>query len=155
MSFEFFDAIFQQPDICADLDDLDVEAITYLATAVRTGETWVAEVHGLPDNVSVRAEARTWQELEEDLVTRVPRELKAGPGTVIVSVEPADREATGAVHALARARQERAVAEQAERDTARNAARVLVSQGWSVEDAGIALRLPAARVEEIVTPAEV
>lgn len=155
MSFEFFDAIFQQPDIPADLDDLDIEAVTYPATAVRRGETWVGEVHDLPHGLSVRAEGHTWQELEEDLVTRVPRELKAGPGTVIVSLKPADRDAADAIHALARARQDRAVAEQAERDAARTAARVLASRGWGVEDTGIALRLPAARVKEIVTPAEI
>lgn len=153
MSFEFFDTIFHQPDISVDLDDLDFEAVTYPATAVRAGETWVAEVHDLPDGLSVRAEKSTWQELEEDLVTRVPRELKAGPGTVIVSVKPADQQAAAAINALARARQDRAIAEQAERDAARNAARVLASQGWDVEDTGIALRLPAARVEEIVARA--
>ena len=153
MSFEFFDAIFQQPDICVDLDDPAVEAITYPATAVRAGDTWTAEAHDLPGGLSVSAEGSTWREVEGNLGTRVVKELGAGPGTVIVSLRPADRDATAAIHALAHARHNRAVAEQAERDAARNAARVLASQGWNVEDSGTALRLPTARVEKILTPA--
>src|SRR4051794_40297396 len=122
MSFEFFDTIFQQPDVCPDPDGTNVKATTYPATAVRSGGTWTAEVHGLPRGLSVRAEARTWHGVEEELGARVVKELEAGPGTVIVSVKPADQEAAAAVLALARARQDRAIAEQGERDATRNAA---------------------------------
>ncbi|WNI14097.1 hypothetical protein [Actinacidiphila sp. ITFR-21] len=153
MAFESFDMIFHQPDICLDLDDSAVEATTYPATADRTGETWTVDVHSLPDGLSVRAEGSTWREVEEAVVTRVPRELKAGPGTVIVSVKPADPEAAAAVGALTRARLDRAYAEQAERDAARAAVRVLAAQGWSAEDAGTVLRLPTARIDKLLAAA--
>ncbi|WP_282699219.1 hypothetical protein [Streptantibioticus silvisoli] len=93
--------------------------------------------------------------MEEALVARVPRDLKAAPGTVIVSVEPADQNAVTAIRALTQARLNRALAEQAERDAARAAVRLLASQGWDAEDIGTVLRLPTARVENVLAPAEV
>ncbi|MDI5965617.1 hypothetical protein [Streptantibioticus silvisoli] len=155
MAFEFFDMVFQQPDIDPNLDDLPLEAVTYPATARRDAEVWTAEVHGLPDGLSAHAEAATWHEMEEALVARVPRDLKAAPGTVIVSVEPADQNAVTAIRALTQARLNRALAEQAERDAARAAVRLLASQGWDAEDIGTVLRLPTARVENVLAPAEV
>lgn len=152
MAFESFDMIFDQPDICVDPDDDSaVEATTYPATATRTGETWTVDIHDLPGGLTVRVEGRTWREAEEAVVVRVPKELGAGPGAVIVSVKPADPEAAAAVRALTRARLDRAYAEQAERDAARTAARVLASQGWNAVDSGTALRLPAARIDKLLT----
>lgn len=155
MSFEPFDSIFQQPDIDPGLDDLHIETTTYPATALRTGGSWTAEAHDLPGGLSVRAEGKTWHEMEEELVTRVPKELGAATGTVIVSVEPADRDAATAILTLTQARLARALAEQAERDAARKAASLLAAQGWGAEDIGTVLRLPTARVKDILAPAEV
>ncbi|MFD9869094.1 hypothetical protein ACFXI8_26600 [Streptomyces niveus] len=155
MPFDSFDSIFQQPDIDPGLDDLHTETTTYPATAVRSGGSWTAEVHDLPGGLTVRAKGKTWHEMEEDLVARVPKELGAATGTVIVSVEPADRDAATAILTLTQARLARALAEQAERDAARNAARLLAAQGWDAEDTGTVLRLPTARVKDILAPDEV
>lgn len=151
MAFEFFDSIFEQPDICEDSDDGDVVTLTtYSAFATRTGNTWSAEVSDLPDGLAARVEGQTWSEVELELMDRVPRMLGAD-GTVNVVLRPADQEATDALRALSGARQDRAVAEQAERDAARNAVRILAGKGWNAEDIGTAVRLPSARVTKIVT----
>lgn len=149
MAFEFFDSIFQQPEICEDPDAGDaVMLTTYVALATRTGNAWSAEVRGLPDGLTARAEGATWREVERGLMDRVPRMLGA-EGSVNVVLRPAEQQATDALRALSGARQDRAIAEQAERDAARNAARILAGTGWNAEDIGTALRLPTERVVRI------
>lgn len=148
-----FDAIFEQPEIIADLDDLTFEVTTYPATATRTGSTWTVSVHDLPGGHSVSAEGTTWLEAEYAVQDRVPARLGVDRASVVVSVKPADPQAHAALHALTAARIARAKAEQAERDAARHAARLLTAQGWSPQDAGMALRLPAERVLRLVASA--
>lgn len=148
-----FDAIFEQPEIIADLDDLPLEVTTYPATATRTNSTWTVTARDLPGGHVVQAEGGTWFEGECKIHECVSERLGADPATVVVSVKPAEPEAKGALHALAGARIARAKAEQAERDAARHAARLLIDQGWSVQDAGQALRLPAARISRLTADA--
>jgi hypothetical protein len=151
MAYGHFDAIFHQPDICEGPDDGDViMTTTYSAVAARTGDTWSAEVRDLPDGLAVRVEGRTWRGVERELVERVPQVLGAAEGTVNVVLRTADQDVTDALRALSGARQDRAAAEQTERDAARTAARLLAGRGWTAEDIGTAVRLPTARVREIV-----
>jgi len=142
-----FDAIFSHPDIIADLDDLTFEVTTYPATATRTGSTWTVTAHDLPDGHTVQTEGGTWLEGEDKIHECVAEHLGVDPTTIVVSVKPAEPEAKAALYALTDARIANAKAEQAERDAVRHAARLLIGQGWSVQDTAAALRLPAAIVE--------
>lgn len=144
-----FDAIFDQPEIITNLDDLTLDVVTYPATATRTGETWTATAHDLPNGQTVQAEGSSWLDAEYKIHERVTEQLGVDPTTIVVSVKPANPEANAALYALTGARIARAKAEQAERDAARHAARLLVNQGWTPQDAGEALRYPAARIEQI------
>ncbi len=146
-----FDAIFDEPDICAP-DDSAVLIPTYLATAARAGETWIAETRNLPDSLSVRVEGSKWDEVEGAILERVRHALGADPGTLMVNLSPADPEAADALETITEARINRAYAEQAERDAVRLAARLLISQGWTTEDAATALRMPTTRMPELLKP---
>lgn len=148
-----FDAIFEQPEIIADLDDLTFDVTTYLATATCKDSIWVVSVHDLPDGQAVRAKGSTFREAEDKIQELVPESLGVDRDTVVVSVEPADLEAKAALRALTGARIARAKAEQAERDAARHAARLLAEQHWAPEDIGTALRLPKSRVSDLVASA--
>jgi len=148
-----FDAIFDQPDIVVDVNDLTFDVVTYPATAVRTGSTWTVSAHDLPGGQVVQAEGATWREAEAGILDRVPERLGVDRGTVVVSVRPADPEAKAALRAVTAARIARAKAEQAERDAVRFAGRLLVAQGWTAQDAGTALRLPRERIRAIVESA--
>ncbi|GHJ39517.1 hypothetical protein [Streptomyces sp. TS71-3] len=148
-----FDAIFDQPDITADPDDLTFELTTYPATAVHTGSAWNVSVHDLPGKHSLQAQAGTWLEAEDEIQELVAKYLEADRTSIVVSVEPADPEARAALRALTSARITRAKAEQAERDAARHASRLLLGQGWTTGDVGAVLRLPEARVVQLTVPA--
>jgi hypothetical protein len=149
-----FDSIFGQPEIITDLDDLTFEVTTYPATATRTGSTWTVSADDLPGGQAVQAEGYTWLEAEYKIQDRVTERLGVDRATVVVSVDPADPEAKAALHALTAARVARAKAEQAERDAARHAARLLVGQGWTAQDVGMVLRLPPGRVCQLATPGQ-
>ncbi|MEU5363026.1 hypothetical protein ABZ354_05885 [Streptomyces sp. NPDC005925] len=146
-----FDAIFNQPEIIADLNNLEFEVTTYPATATRTGSAWVVSVHDLPDGRTVQTEGSTYREAEDKIQELVPEHLGVDRTGLTVSVEPADLEAKAALRALTGARIARAEAEQAERDAAREAARLFLKQGWPAEDIGTVLRLPVSRVSDLVT----
>lgn len=145
-----FDAIFDEPDIVVDLDDLEFDVTTYPATATRSGSTWTVSAHDLPGDQVVQAEGNTWIEAEYKIQDRVPERLGVDRATVIVSVQPADPEAAAALYALTGARIARAKAGQAERDAARHAARLLIGQGWTPQDVGMVLRLPQDRVAQLL-----
>jgi hypothetical protein len=144
-----FDAIFEQPEIIADLDDLTFDVTTYPATATRKDSIWIVNAHDLPDGQAVQAEGGTFREAEDRIQELVPEALGVDRETVVVSVEPADLAAKAALRALTGARIARAKAEQAERDAARHAARLLAQQGWAPEDIATALRLPTDRVSHL------
>ncbi len=78
--------------------------------------------------------------------------LGADPAGVVVSVAPVGPDAAAALRALTAARIARAEAEQAERDAARHAARLLTGRDWTVEDAGMMLRLPDERIARLAAP---
>lgn len=144
-----FDALFDQPDISPDLDDLDVEVTTYTATAARTGSTWAVTVHDLPEGHAGSAQGATWAEAEANAHACVTGLLQADPAAVVVHLLPADPEAAAAVQDLTEARIARAEAEQAERDAARHAAATLTGKGWTTRDAGTALRLSHQRISQL------
>lgn len=144
-----FDAIFDQPEIISDLDDLTFEVTTYLATATCTGTKWTVTADDLPNGKIVQAEGVTWLEAEEEIQKRVPESLGVDRSTIVVSVEPADTEAKAALRALTAARITRSKAEQVERDAARYAARLLAGQGWTTRDVGMMLRLPSDRIAQL------
>lgn len=148
-----FDAIFDQPEIIADLGDLPLEVTTYPATAARTGSTWTVTAQDLAGGHVVQAEGRTWLEAEDKIHEAVTEHLGVDPTTVVVSVKPAEPEASAALYALTGARIARAKAEQAERDAVRHAARILVGHKWPVQDVGEMLRLPAARISKLTADA--
>lgn len=145
-----FDAVFQQPEIITGLDDLELEVTTYSATATRAGSTWTVTARDLPDGLTAEVQGKDWLEAEGKIQHRVAEVLGIDRAEVVVSVDPADPPARAALHALVGARIARARAEQAERDAARHAARLLVKQGWTTEDTGMVLRLPEYRISRLV-----
>lgn len=146
-----FDEIFDRPEIIPGLNDLDLEVTTYTATATHTGTEWTVTARDLPGGRTVHAQGSTWRIAETEIHQRVTQELAVDPTTVVVSMTPADPDAAAALSVLASARIARANAEQAERDAARNTARLLASQGWAVHDTAGALRLPAERIAHLTT----
>lgn len=144
-----FDAIFDEPDICAP-DGPFKPPPEYRVTLTRAGETWIAEAQDLPGGLSVRVEGATYREADDAAFSQVYDVLGAGPGDIQVYVRPADAEATAVLDAIVDARINRAYAEQAERDAVRHAARLLTSQGWNTQDAAYALRMPVTRMPELL-----
>jgi hypothetical protein len=142
----YTEAIFQGSDV--DDEFTDVVATTYRATATRTGKLWTVTVHGLPRG-AVQAQGATWAEARGNALTLVVDLLQADPGTVGVLVEPADEKEAAAVAAVIEARTARALAEEAERDAVRQAAQLLVDNGWSTRDAGAVLQLSHQRISQL------
>ncbi|MGW0805931.1 type II toxin-antitoxin system HicB family antitoxin [Nonomuraea sp. NPDC002799] len=144
----FREAIFDRDDTPQDFDQTDaVEVTSYLATATRTGRYWTATVKDLPGGHVVRAQGSTWKELGSNVLDCLVDLLDSDD--VGASLVPADPDAAGALKALSEARTARVLAEQAERDAARHAARLLSDQGWTVRDIGSALGLSHQRISQI------
>ncbi|MFG1956023.1 hypothetical protein [Nonomuraea sp. NPDC049028] len=147
------DAIFDQPDLFPVADaDLEV-ATTYRVTVTRTGKQWTATATDLPGGHTIQAQGANWVEVRRNIGGLIVDLLKDEPGTIGLRVIPADPEAAAALAAVIEARQARMLAEQAERDAVRHAARLLIAQGWTTRDAGSAMRLSHQRISQIVSAA--
>ncbi|WP_326822597.1 hypothetical protein [Streptosporangium sp. NBC_01756] len=145
------EAVFEQPDIPEDLDQLELQVTTtYHATATRTGKRWTATVQDLPDSHVIRVQGATWGETADNVMESVFDLFDPDPNTVGFYLTPADPEAAGALRTVTDARAARLYAEQAERDAVRNAARIFISQGWTTRDIGSALGLSHQRISQIV-----
>ncbi|MEV7801721.1 hypothetical protein AB0O28_02090 [Microbispora sp. NPDC088329] len=144
------DLIFDQPDLVPPGDDdVAVETVTYFATVARTGKQWTATVE-IPGGRTVQAQGASWADVRSNVAQLIFDALQDKPEAIGVHVEPADPEAKAALAAVIEARQARALAEQAERDAVRHAARLLTAQGWTTRDVGSATRLSHQRISQIL-----
>lgn len=145
------EAIFDQPDIPEDLEQLELQVTNnYHATVTRTGKRWIATVHDLPDGHVIRVQGATWRETTDIAMECVFDLLNPDPGTSGFFFTPADPEAADARKAVLDARVARLHAEQAERDATRKAARTLIDKGWTTRDIGSVLGLSHQRISQIV-----
>ncbi|MBG0818916.1 hypothetical protein [Planomonospora sp. ID82291] len=147
--------ILSQPDITTEFDADDVVATDYRATVTRTGKQWTATVRDLPEGHAVQAQGSTWSEVGQNVTLCIVDLLQAAPGTVAVQLVPADSAAADALAAVKRARYARVLAEQAERDATRAAARTLIGQGWTTRDAGSAMGLSHQTISKLTSGAAV
>ncbi|MEV4180706.1 hypothetical protein AB0J28_04575 [Streptosporangium canum] len=144
------DLIFDQPDLTPPSgDDIVVEAVTYFATATRTGKQWTATSE-LPGGRTVQAQGASWADVKSNVAQLIFDALQDEPEAIGVHVSPADPEAKAALAAVVEARNARVLAEQAERDVVRHAARLLTVQGWTTRDVGSAMRLSHQRISQIL-----
>lgn len=143
------DLIFDQPDLIPPSDDDIVEAVTYSATVTRTGKQWTATA-ALPGGRTVQAQGANWADVKSNVAQLIFDALRDEPETIGVHVYPAEPEAKSALDAVIEARQARVLAEQAERDAVRHAARLLTAQGWTTRDVGSAMRLSHQRISQIL-----
>ncbi|MEO3869873.1 hypothetical protein ABGB18_13680 [Nonomuraea sp. B12E4] len=143
------DLIFDQPDLISPSDGDVVEAVTCFATATRVGKQWTATAE-LPGGRIVQAQGASWADVKGNVAQLVFDALQDEPEVIGVHVGPADSEAKAALAAVFEARQKRVLAEQAERDVVRNAARLLTAQGWTTRDVGSAMRLSHQRISQIL-----
>ncbi|MFB9252201.1 hypothetical protein ACFFWE_28540 [Sphaerisporangium melleum] len=129
-------------------DEPEVEAVTYVATATRTGKQWTATARDLPGGHTVQAQGASWREVKRNVADLV-FEIHNDDATIGVHLLPADPEAAAALHDVIAARSARVLAEQAERDAVRHAVRLLIHAGWSTRDIGSALLLSHQRVSQL------
>jgi hypothetical protein len=145
------EAIWDQPDIPADLDQLELQiTTTYHATLARTGKRWTATVDNLPGGHVIQVQGTTWRDTADNAMESVFALVKYDPDTVGFSFAPADQEAADAMENVRAARATRLHAEQTERDALRNAARTLIDKGWTTRDIGSVLGMSHQRVSQIV-----
>ncbi|MGW5263835.1 hypothetical protein ACWEQG_22930 [Microbispora sp. NPDC004025] len=147
------DLIFDQPDLIPPGDDV-VEAVTYFATVTRAGKQWTATAE-LPGGHTVRTQGGSWADVKSNVAQLIFGVLRDEHATIGVYVEPADPKAKAALAAVIEARQARVLAEQAERDAVRHAARLLTAQGWTTRDVGSAMRLSHQRISQILNESSV
>ncbi|WP_181448870.1 hypothetical protein [Nonomuraea aridisoli] len=148
------DLIFHQPDLVPPSDDDVAEAVTYFATATRTGKQWAATAE-LPGGRIVQSQGTSWADVKRNVCQLIFDALRDEPEVIGVHVAPADSEAKAALAAVVEARQARVLAEQAERDAVRHAARLLTAQGWTTRDVGSAMRLSHQRISQILKESSV
>ncbi|MEU7889835.1 hypothetical protein AB0B54_30400 [Microbispora bryophytorum] len=147
------DLIFDQPDLIPPSGDV-VEAVTYFATVTRTGKQWTATAE-LPGGCTVQAQGGSWADVKRNVAQLIFDALRDESETIGVHVNPADPEAKATLAAVIAARQARVLAEQAERDAVRHAARLLTAQGWTTRDVGSAMRLSHQRISQILNESSV
>ncbi|GAB3910860.1 hypothetical protein GCM10027612_87470 [Microbispora bryophytorum subsp. camponoti] len=147
------DLIFDQPDLIPPSDDV-VEAVTYFATVTRTRKQWTATAE-LPGGCTVQAQGASWADVKRNVAQLIFDTLRDEPATIGVHVDPADPEAKAALAAVIEARQARVLAEQAERDAVRHAARFLTAQGWTTRDVGSVMHLSHQRISQILNESSV
>jgi len=120
----------------------------YDATATKVGKTWMVTIPGLPDGSTATTHGTTWHEAKRNTGTRL-REL-LGPGAEFgFRLSPSDPDADAAVTTLVEARANLLRAEEAAREAAEHAARILTAQGWTTRDAGAALGLSPQRISQL------
>ncbi|RCG32284.1 hypothetical protein DQ384_07235 [Sphaerisporangium album] len=124
-------------------------AVTYVATATRTGKRWTAVARDLPGGRTVQAEGASWGEVRRNVADLVFEAHNADAGIGALQLVPADPEAAAAVVDVIAARSARILAEQAERDAVRHAVRLLIGEGWSPRDIGSALLLSHQRISQL------
>lgn len=121
----------------------------YTATATRSGKYWAVEIHGLPDHCAGFTQGRTWAEAEHMTRDAIAVLLEIPADSFDVTLTPADLDARAALAALAAASsaEEAAIAARAAALCA--AAQVLTVHGFSVRDAGAALKISYQRVSQL------
>ncbi|MEV4288734.1 type II toxin-antitoxin system HicB family antitoxin [Nonomuraea bangladeshensis] len=145
-----FDRIFDEPESTGDPDEYaDVKYTSYTGIATRTGKQWTVNVRDLPDGRAVLAQGSHWNDARRNTHQAIVELLGVEPHTVGVRLVPDDPDIAAALTAVVAARTARADAEQAERDTVADTARLLTSKGWSTRDAGGALSLSPQRISQL------